>query len=195
MYKNIVLKGVIDYPNLFKARSFKTNEDKFFSCVLIIDKHDSETIKKYEKVFQELKEEQAKTTDKFRPALFKTILRDGDLEKPDEEAYANKYFINVKQKATDENAKAIPVLKKKSPTTYMQIEEKDNEIYAGCRVAVEIQFFNYNSNGSTGVSAKLIKVLKTGDGSPIQRAQYEDNNTNCFDNELVDYEIDESVPF
>lgn len=194
MYKKIILQGVIDYPNLFRAKSFKNDDERFFSCVLLIDKRDTHTLDKYNRVYNELREEQQKQMGKGRLSSFKSILRDGDLEKQDDEAYQNKFFINLKQKQT-EQVQHLQVLKKKTANTYIQLNESDNEIYAGCRVAVEVSFFNYNSNGSTGISGILKKVLKIGDAQRIQRQQYEDEDTSCFDSEKVDYEIDEDVPF
>lgn len=181
---NKVIKGVIDYPNLYEPKAFGENEDKTFSCVLIIDKNDTKELNKYYSTFEELKNDQAKQTEKFRPLNFKSILRDGDVERPDEKAYQNKFFINLKKKAKKETDK-IPVLKR-NDGEYVPIHEEEQAIYAGCRVAIEITFFNYDSNGSYGVSAILKQVMKIQDGERIRATEH--TNASVFD----DVEIEET---
>lgn len=68
--------------------------------VLIIPKSDTATIAKVKAAIQAAYEEGAsklKGNGKSVPQLsaIKTPLRDGDLERPDDEAYANAYFINA----------------------------------------------------------------------------------------------------
>ena len=71
-----------------------------YSVSLIIPKSDTKTIEKIRAAIQAAYEEgqgKLKGNSKSVPPLtsLKTPLRDGDLERPDDEAYANSYFVNA----------------------------------------------------------------------------------------------------
>ena len=76
------------------------NSKPKYSVSLIIPKSDTKTIEKIRAAIQAAYEEgqgKLKGNSKSVPALtsLKTPLRDGDLERPDDEAYANSYFVNA----------------------------------------------------------------------------------------------------
>lgn len=87
------------YANVWEAKSINGGTPKF-SVSLIIPKSDTVTIKKIQAAIEAAyKEGEAKLKGNGRsvPALsvLKTPLRDGDTERPDDEAYANAYFVNA----------------------------------------------------------------------------------------------------
>ena len=87
------------YCNAWEAKAINGGTPKF-SVSLIIPKSDTKTIAKVKAAIQAAYEEGAsklKGSGKSVPSLkaIKTPLRDGDLERPDDEAYANSYFINA----------------------------------------------------------------------------------------------------
>lgn len=87
------------YCNAWEAKAINGGTPKF-SVSLIIPKSDTKTIAKVKAAIQAAYEEGAsklKGSGKSVPSLktIKTPLRDGDLERPDDEAYANNYFINA----------------------------------------------------------------------------------------------------
>ena len=87
------------YVNAWEAKSINGGAPKF-SVSLIIPKSDTKTIEKIQAAIQAAYEEgqgKLKGNGKSVPALsvLKTPLRDGDAERPDDEAYADAYFINA----------------------------------------------------------------------------------------------------
>ena len=87
------------YANVWDAKSINGGTSKY-SVSLIIPKSDTVTVNKINAAIEAAYEEgqsKLKGNGKFVPALsvLKTPLRDGDLERPDDPAYANSYFINA----------------------------------------------------------------------------------------------------
>ena len=87
------------YANMWEPKSINGGTPKY-SVSLIIPKSDKVTVEKIKKAIQAAYEEgqsKLKGNGKSVPSLsvLKTPLRDGDLERPDDEAYANSYFINA----------------------------------------------------------------------------------------------------
>ena len=86
------------YANVWDPKSINGGTPKY-SVSLIIPKSDTTTIEKIRAAIQAAYEEgqsKLKGSGKSVPALsaIKTPLRDGDAERPDDEAYKNSYFIN-----------------------------------------------------------------------------------------------------
>ena len=87
------------YANVWDPKSINGGTPKY--CVsLIFPKSDTVTVNKIKAAIQAAYEEgesKLKGTAKVCPALdvIKTPLRDGDKERPGDEAYANSYFINA----------------------------------------------------------------------------------------------------
>ena len=97
-----VVTGVcrFSYANLWEAKAMDENSKPKYSVSLIIPKSDTKTIEKIRAAIQAAYEEgqgKLKGNSKSVPPLtsIKTPLRDGDLERPDDEAYANSYFVNA----------------------------------------------------------------------------------------------------
>ena len=87
------------YVNAWEPKSINGGAPKY-SVSLIIPKSDTKTLEKIQAAIQAAYEEgQSKLKGNGRsvPALsaLKTPLRDGDAERPDDEAYANSYFVNA----------------------------------------------------------------------------------------------------
>ena len=87
------------YCNAWEAKAINGGTPKF-SVSLIIPKSDKKTIAKIEEAIKAAyREGEAKLKGNGRsvPALsvLKTPLRDGDVERPDDEAYADSYFVNA----------------------------------------------------------------------------------------------------
>lgn len=87
------------YANIWEAKSINGGAPKF-SVSLIIPKSDTRTVEKIKVAIEAAyKEGESKLKGNGRsvPALsaIKNPLRDGDTERPDDEAYANSYFINA----------------------------------------------------------------------------------------------------
>ena len=132
-----------------------------YSVSLIIPKDDRTTIEKIKKAIQAAYQEgEAKLKGNSRsvPALeaIKTPLRDGDLERPDDEAYANSYFLNANSPTqpgiVDQNVQ--PIMTR-------------SEVYSGVYGRASITFYAFNSNGNRGIACGLNNLMKCSDGEPL----------------------------
>lgn len=156
---NKVITGscLLSYVNLMKPQAIAGGEPKY-SVSLVFSKGDVTTFKKIEKATkQAIEEGVSRYGAKFgKAANFRMPLRDGDIDKPDDVAYKNSYFLNV-------NSKTKPGLVNKSLDEIID----PGEIYSGCIGRASIVAFPYSVNGSTGVSFALQNVQKLEDGEPL----------------------------
>ena len=83
-------------------------------------------------------------------------MRDGDTDRPDDEAYRDSYFINC-------NSTTAPQIVDRSVQPILDREE----VYSGCYVRVSINFYAYNSSGNKGIAAGLGNIQKIADGEPL----------------------------
>ena len=99
-----------------------------------------------------------KGNGKTVPALsiLKTPLRDGDLERPDDEAYANSYFVNANSSSAPGivDADRQPIIDR-------------SEVYSGVYGRASINFYAFNSNGNKGIACGLNNLQKMKDGEPL----------------------------
>lgn len=145
----------LSYAHLFEAHAIEGNEPKY-SVSVIIPKSDTETLKAIKAAVDEAKEQgKAKFGGKI-PATLKTPLRDGDVERPDEGAYANCYFLNAnsKNKPGIVDINVQPIL-------------DATEVYSGCYARLTLNFYPYSASGNKGIAAGLGNVQKLADGEPL----------------------------
>lgn len=148
------------YANVWEAKSINGGTPKF-SVSLIIPKSDTVTIAKIKAAIEAAyKEGEAKLKGNGRsvPALsvLKTPLRDGDTERPDDEAYANAYFVNANSATAPGivDADRQPIL-------------DTSEVYSGVYGRASINFYAFNSNGNKGIACGLNNLQKIRDGEPL----------------------------
>lgn len=143
------------YVNVFEPKSINGSDEKY-SVSLLIDKRDTKTIEAIERAIEAAKQAGvAKFGGKIPPVL-KLPLRDGDTERPDDENYAGKMFINA-------NCKTKPGLIEKNG---MKIIDT-TEFYSGCYGKASVTFYAFNSNGNKGIACGLNNIMKTRDGEPL----------------------------
>nr|DAZ21845.1 MAG TPA: DNA helix destabilizing protein [Caudoviricetes sp.] len=148
------------YCNVWQAKSINGGAPKY-SVSLIIPKSDTATIAKIKAAIEAAYREgeaKLKGNGKTVPALsvLKTPLRDGDLERPDDEAYANAYFVN----ANSSTAPGI-VYADRQPII------DTSEVYSGVYGRASINFYAFNSNGNKGIACGLNNLQKIRDGEPL----------------------------
>ena len=148
------------YVNAWEAKSINGGAPKF-SVSLIVPKSDTRTIEKIKAAIQAAYEEgqgKLKGNGKSVPALsvLKTPLRDGDSERPDDEAYADAYFINANSATAPGivDANCNPILER-------------SEVYSGVYGRASINFYAFNSNGNKGIACGLNNLQKIRDGEPL----------------------------
>ncbi len=157
------------YCNAWEAKAINGGTPKF-SVSLIIPKSDKKTIAKIEEAIKAAyREGEAKLKGNGRsvPALsvLKTPLRDGDVERPDDEAYADSYFVNANSSTAPGivDADRQPIL-------------DHSEVYSGVYGRASINFYAFNSNGNKSIACGLNNLQKIRDGEPLGgRSRAEDD--------------------
>lgn len=148
----VIIPCRFSYLNCFEPQSINGSDPKY-SVSAIIDKNDKETIKKIQAAIEVAKKESIAKWGGKIPANLKTPLRDGDVDRPDDEAYAGSYFLNA-------NSKQAPQVVDKNVQPIID----QSEVYSGCYGRISVTFYGYNSNGNRGIAAGLgnIQLLKSG---------------------------------
>ena len=148
------------YANVWQAKSINGGTPKF-SVSLIIPKSDTKTVTAVKNAIQAAYEEgqsKLKGNSKSVPTLtaIKTPLRDGDAERPDDEAYKDSYFINA-------NSATAPGIVDAARNPIIE----HSEIYSGVYGRASINFYAFNSNGNKGIACGLNNLQKISDGEPL----------------------------
>jgi hypothetical protein len=168
------------YANVWDPKSINGGAPKY-SVSLIIPKSDTATIEKIKVAIQAAYEEgetKLKGSGKTVPALsvLKTPLRDGDLERPDDEAYKNSYFINANSSTAPGivDADRNPILER-------------SEVYSGVYGRASINLYAFNSNGNKGIACGLNNLQKIRDGEPLGgKASAESDFASDEDDDFLD---------
>lgn len=157
------------YANVWQPKSINGGTPKY-SVSLIIPKSDTVTVNKIKSAIQAAYEEgesKLKGNGKSVPSLkaIKTPLRDGDLERPDDEAYKNSYFVNA-------NSTTAPGIVDADRQPIIDT----SEVYSGVYGRASINFYAFNSNGNKGIACGLNNLQKISNGEPLGgRSRAEDD--------------------
>ena len=150
----VVIPCRISFANIWEPKSINGSEEKY-SVSCIIPKADKKTLARIEKAVEAAKQsgKEKKWSGKIPPNL-KLPLRDGDIDRPDDEAYANAMFINASSKDAPQivDRKVDPIL-------------DPMDCGSGDYCNVSVNFYAFNANGNRGVAAGLgnIQLIKHGD--------------------------------
>ena len=148
------------YANVWEPKSINGGAPKY-SVSLIIPKSDTKTVTAVKNAIQAAYDEgqsKLKGSSKSVPSLssIKNPLRDGDLERPDDETYKDSYFINANSATAPGivDAARQPILER-------------SEVYSGVYGRASINFYAFNSNGNKGIACGLNNLQKISDGEPL----------------------------
>ena len=148
------------YANVWEPKSINGGAPKY-SVSLIIPKSDTKTVTAVKNAIQAAYDEgqsKLKGNSKSVPALsaIKNPLRDGDAERPDDEAYKDSYFINANSATAPGivDAARQPILER-------------SEVYSGVYGRASINLYAFNSNGNKGIACGLNNLQKISDGEPL----------------------------
>ena len=148
------------YANVWEPKSINGGAPKY-SVSLIIPKSDTKTVTAVKNAIQAAYDEgqsKLKGSSKSVPALssIKNPLRDGDIERPDDEAYKDSYFINANSATAPGivDAARQPILER-------------SEVYSGVYGRASINLYAFNSNGNKGIACGLNNLQKISDGEPL----------------------------
>ena len=148
------------FANVWEPKSINGGTPKF-SVSLIVPKSDTKTVGKLKAAIEAAYREgeaKLKGNGKTVPPMvaIKNPLRDGDIERPDDAAYANAYFIYA-------NATAAPGIVDADRNPILT----RSEVYSGVYGRASISFYAFNSNGNKGIACGLNNLQKVRDGEPL----------------------------
>lgn len=148
------------YVNAWEPKSINGGTPKY-SVSLIIPKSDTKTIEKIKAAIEAAYHEgesKLKGNGRTVPPLaaLKTPLRDGDVERPDDPAYANAYFMNANNSSAPGivDADRQPIIER-------------SEIYSGVYGRASVNFYAFNTNGNKGIACSLNNLQKIRDGEHL----------------------------
>jgi len=127
----------ISFANIFEPKSINGSEAKY-SVSCLIPKDDKKTLLAIHKAVEAAKEDGKirKWGGKIPPTL-KLPLRDGDIDRGEDENYQKHFFLN----ATSKDAPQV-VDRRVQPVTDPMM------VYSGCYCYVTINFYPFNANGN-----------------------------------------------
>lgn len=167
------------YAHVFEPTVMNEGDTPKYNTCILIPKDDTATLDKINRAIEAAKElgksKLANAQGKI-PANIKLPLRDGDVERSDDPAFENCYFINA-----NSNRKPSIVDKDLNP-----IMEKE-EFYSGCYGRASLNFYAFNVQ-SKGIAAGLNNLQKLADGEPLaggSSAEEDFGGENAFDDDLM----------
>ncbi len=150
----VVVPCRISFANIWEPKSINGSEEKY-SVSCLIPKSDKKTLAKIHAAIEAARElgKNKKWGGKIPPNL-KVPLRDGDIDRPDDENYADTMFLNATSKDAPQivDRKVQPIL-------------DPMECGSGDYCNVSVNFYAFNANGNRGVAAGLgnIQLIKHGE--------------------------------
>ena len=152
----VVIPCRISFANIWEPKAINGGDEKY-SVSCLIPKSDKKTLARIQKAVEAAKEDgkTRKWSGKIPPNL-KLPLRDGDIDRPDDENYEDCYFLNASSKDAPQvvDRKVNPVL---DPMM----------VYSGCDCNVSVNFYAFNANGNRGVAAGLGNIQFVRDGERL----------------------------
>lgn len=169
----VIVPCRFSYLHCWEPDSINGGDPKY-SVSAIIPKTDTKTIERIKAAVEQAKKDSISKWGGKIPANLKMPLRDGDIERPDDEAYAGCYFFNANSRQAPEvvDSHVQPIL-------------NQADVYSGCYGRISVTFYGFNSNGNRGIAAGLGNIQKLRDGEPLG------GKTRASD----DFEIEEDEDF
>ncbi|NBK77153.1 DUF2815 family protein [bacterium D16-76] len=151
----VIIPCRISYAHLFEPTSVNGSDPKY-GASLIVSKKDTKTITAIQKAIEQAKKDSVGKWGGKVPPNLKTPLRDGDTDRPDDEAYAGSFFLNANSRQAPQvvDRKVQPII-------------DQSEVCSGCYCNVSVTFYGYNSNGNRGIAAGLGNVQFVKDGEAL----------------------------
>lgn len=149
------------YVNIFQPRVPENGGDPKYSITLLIPKTDVVTINAIYGEIEKVKQESAqKVFNGMVPPVCRIPIHDGDGLRPSGESFGEECRGHMVMTASAKLQPSIVGLD-------MQPIINPAELYSGCYIRANINFFAYNTNGNKGIGCGLNAVQKIEDGEPL----------------------------
>ncbi len=149
------------YMHIFQPRVPDNGGEPKYSVTLLIPKTDTATINSIYAEIEKAKQEGAqKAFNGSIPPQCRIPLYDGDGYRPSGDPFGEEC----------RGCMVITASAKQQPVVVgldMQNILNPADVYSGCYIRANINFFAYNSNGNKGIGCGLNAVQKIGDGEPL----------------------------
>lgn len=139
----------------WEPKAPKGSTKAVYSTQLVFDEDNKKILDKINAAIEAAKEEGKAKLDGVKASKLRLPLYDGEEEFPGEDFYKGKKYLNAS------NTRQPGIGKKVNGVVKPIIDEE--EVYSGCWVYAEINFFAYNNVGA-GVGCSLQNILKAKDG-------------------------------
>jgi hypothetical protein len=151
----VIVPCRFSYLHCWEPDSVNGGEAKY-SVSAIVPKADTKTVEAIKAAIEQAKKDSVSKWGGKVPGNLKTPLRDGDIDRPDDDAYKGCYFFNANSRQAPQvvDAKVKPII-------------DQSEVYSGCYGNISVTFYGYNSNGNRGVAAGLGNIQKIKDGESL----------------------------
>ena len=172
--KVVTGKVRFSYANVWEPKSINGGDEKY-SVSLIIPKSDKKTVADIEAAIEQAMQDGKGKFGGKVPGSLKLPLRDGDLDRADDEAYRGSWFVNANSKEQPGivDNRVNPILNR-------------SEFYSGCYGRASVNFYAFNQNGNKGVACGLQNLQKLSDGEPLSgRSRAEDDFTTADDDDFL----------
>ena len=146
------------FVHVFSPRTGDDGKPGKYGVCIVWPKTDTATTKLVQDAIAAAKEA-AKAKGKKLPANCKVPLRDGDIDREDDENFEGCWFINA-------NSGQKPGVRVLDNGNVVEALDED-DFYSGCYGAATVNFFDFDSNGNKGIGAGLNNVIKTRDGEKL----------------------------
>lgn len=169
------------YVNVFEPTAMSDDATPKYNICILIPKSDTKTLDKIKSAIEAAKQAgKAKLANKNgqlpADAALKLPLRDGDIERADDEAFNGMMFINA-------NSTRKPSIVDKDLNPIM---DKD-EFYSGCYGRASINFYAFAVQAK-GIAAGLNNLQKLEDGEALNGGSSADEDfggNNAWDDDLM----------
>ena len=155
---NIRINCRFSYCHVFQPRKNEQSGKMKYDCCLIVSKDDTQAVQLINEAIEGAK---ALYKEKFGApkGRLKTVVHDGDEDRPDDDTFAGKLYIN----ASSNRKPGVKMIEAGMLVDCLDEEE----FYSGVKGAAGLRFYPYNNAGNTGISCNLDNLLKLEDGDRI----------------------------
>ena len=154
--KVITGKVRFSYAHVFEPSAINEGDDKKYSVSILVPKKDLQTLARIKNAIEAATQEGKGKWNGKIPTVLKLPLRDGDAERPDDEAYEGMMFLN----ASSKNKPGIV------DEDRVEVMSRD-DFYSGCFGRASVNFYAFNVSGNKGIAVGLNNLQKLEDGDRL----------------------------
>ena len=154
--KVITGKVRFSYAHVFEPSAINEGDDKKYSVSILVPKKDLQTLARIKNAIEAATQEGKGKWNGKIPTVLKLPLRDGDAERPDDEAYEGMMFLN----ASSKNKPGIV------DEDRVEVMSRD-DFYSGCFGRASVNFYAFSVSGNKGIAVGLNNLQKLEDGDRL----------------------------